>query len=105
MEKKQLVLDYIAAVEKQIEVEERFNDALQHITDGHTVYDPITYEYSSVFDKAMIMAVGQEAFDWVLWYLWDRPLLPVDPKTNVEIDGVEYHIETPQQLVDICIKW
>jgi hypothetical protein len=103
MTRRELVLEYIAAIRAQHTRDEQFANGMQAVLDGNFIYMPITDRLHISIDNWIIASIGESNHDWLQWFLYEVSLMDVE--SNATIDGVEYLISTPEQLVDICMRF
>ena len=100
MNRRELIIEYINAVGENDERNRKIEQGLDLLCDSSGIcLESITYRLSKFYDTLMAQMIGQSSFDWVMWYLYDS----VGTDKTVIIDNIKYHIETPEQLCDICI--
>jgi hypothetical protein len=103
MTRRELVLEYIAAVREQQARNDQFANSMRTVLEGNFIYMPITDQLHTSIDNWIIASIGESNHDWLQWFLYEVSLM--DVASNATIDGVEYLISTPEQLVDICMRF
>lgn len=101
MNTRELVVEYIKATEENDARNRKIEEGLNLLCEGSvdSAIDSMTYRLYKFYDDLMIQTLGEETFEWVIWYLYDSK----GTNRTVGINGVQYSIETPEQLYDICI--
>ena len=106
MNLRDLIIEYIHAVEENNERNHKIEEGISLMCDGSPVaVDSMTYRLYSVYDELLIRVVGQTAFEWINWYLYDSTIC--DRTINIDGDElgsvVDVEITSPEMLYDVCI--
>ena len=101
MNTRELVIEYINAMQENDERNRKIEEGLNVLCESSnsSVVESLTYRLNKFYDDLLILTVGQNTFDWAIWYLYERR----DTPSFVMDDGAEYVIDTPEKLCDICI--
>lgn len=106
MNLRELIIEYIYAVEENDTRNNKIEEGISLLCNGEPVdIDSMTYRLYSVYDQFVIRAAGQEAFEWINWYLYESTFTG----RSVRIDGdelgsvVDIEIASPEMLYDVCI--
>jgi len=86
MTKRELVLEYIAAIRAQHARDDQFANGMHTVLDGNFIYTPITDRLHISIDNWIIASIGESNHDWLQWFLYEVSLMDVE--SNATIDGV-----------------
>ena len=102
---KEMICEYIRATEENDERSEKIAAGLNLLCEGSTesVVEPLTYRLYRFYDRLMVQLVGEEAFEYISWYLYDSRLVDGTYDRKVVVDDIEYTLESPEDLYDVCI--
>ena len=62
-------------------------------------YTDVLYFQNQFFLRKLL---GEELYDWVNWYLYERPCFHEGENPNCSVDGVEYSISDLDSFVDFA---
>lgn len=70
MNKLQIVIDYINAMEKQSNADDKFAEALKLLNaDNYTM--GTAENISTAYSKLLKKIIGADSFDWLTWWMWE----------------------------------
>jgi hypothetical protein len=97
MPKAQLIRQYIEAHKMLEDYTDTLSDALKKISSSNDVFTLIPEDYYRLVDNLAKEAFTAEVFDWVNWYLYEKP----KGRSAVTLSGVDYGVETVDDLIHI----
>lgn len=68
---KEVMTNYVKAIQKQYELTNAIEGALRKIDSDNQLMGLVSGELSSAVDQMLLEVMGAEKFDWLSWWMWD----------------------------------
>jgi hypothetical protein len=100
MMKKELCERYIRVINDSRAKEEALGEALQALNADNFIIGLVPDEFTDLFNDMFITLVGESAYDWVTWWLYETD----QESSKIWINGEEIDINSFDDLWEAAIK-
>lgn len=97
-----IVSNYIDAIYAQSAGIREVNAALKKLDSENAFFGINSYAFEQAMDAFIKMAIGEDNFEWIMWYMWDNDF--GRGGKDVIIDGVSFIVDSPDVLVKKCFN-
>ncbi len=84
-----LAVNYISAIQKQQEVDNILNIAIQAITPDNQIISLVSEEYQKACDNIFKYVIGDQNFDWISWWIYETNFGKAE--LSFFIDDIKYN--------------